>query len=295
MRVISIVTAFYKGNKYLSQLVDSVDSACEKSLQQDASYCFEWIVVNDSPDVSVDSSILKKCDSVQVRVIQQPKNGGIHQARITGIRQASGEAILMLDQDDVISDDFFCKMIPMLFDHHLADVAVCNAYSENKDGSTSRLYLSKGDLYKITDLDYYLSVTNPIQSPGQCLIRKSSIPEEWFQNVLSNNGSDDLLLWIMMLARECKFITCEECLYTHKYSGENVSESMKVLGDSSYQVADILEKGQFLSSKQLHILRDSIAFSMKSKQNKIKTAYQYHHLVKVRLKYLLKEKFSAKI
>lgn len=43
-----------------------------------------------------------------------------------------------------------------------------------------------------------------ITSPGHCLIRKTSIPQLWKENILKNNGSDDLLLWLLMLEENKK-------------------------------------------------------------------------------------------
>ncbi len=50
-------------------------------------------------------------------------------------------------------------------------------------------------------LNAYIFGHNRIVSPGHCMIKKTSIPIEWKQNIMEVNGSDDLFLWILMFSK----------------------------------------------------------------------------------------------
>ena len=122
-------------------------------------------------------------------------------------------------------------------------------------------FLKKADLDDVRNLAIYIRVRNPIRSPGQCLIRRSSIPEEWFLHPMKKNGSDDLLLWILMLCRKAGFAVTPDCLYTHKYTGSNLSDSSAQIKTSSMEVVDVLQSTGALTSGQLRDLELSVEWA----------------------------------
>lgn len=90
-------------------------------------------------------------------------------------------------------------------------------------------------------LDVYAKSHNQIVSPGQCLIKKTAIPNEWLEYTTKNNGSDDLLLWVIMLSRGKKFVINKNPIYTHKYTGANLSDNIPEMRKSSLEIAEYLE------------------------------------------------------
>lgn len=66
----------------------------------------EWIIVNDSPEETVPVS---SSDVIDIQIFVNEKNSGIHFSRKNGIQKSKGKYLPMLDQDDNISSDFFCK------------------------------------------------------------------------------------------------------------------------------------------------------------------------------------------
>lgn len=105
---ISVVVPFYKGNAYINELVENVTrTALTLSHQWGAS--MEILIVNDSPWVPVE---LTAQTHLPVRILPNEKNLGIHGSRIHGIREARGEYIQLLDQDDLL--------IPETYPDHLS-------------------------------------------------------------------------------------------------------------------------------------------------------------------------------
>ncbi len=92
----SVIVPIYKVEKYLKKCIDSILSQTYTD--------YELILVDDgSPD-----SCPKICDEYsqkdkRVRVIHQ-KNGGLVNARNTGVREARGQYICYVDGDDWISE-----------------------------------------------------------------------------------------------------------------------------------------------------------------------------------------------
>ncbi len=103
MAKISVIIPVYNAEKYLPRCLDS---AINQTLQD-----IEIICVNDcSSDNSL--SILEeyaKSDS-RIKIINREKNGGISVARNTGMKNATGEYVGFMDNDDWIDNDYLEKM-----------------------------------------------------------------------------------------------------------------------------------------------------------------------------------------
>ena len=159
--LISMIVPCYQGNKYLEK-IDRMASANAKMLPEDVS--LELVIVNDSPWIELDKSKLSE-EEYTLKIIINEKNSGIHKSRANGIKAAAGDYILMLDQDDIITDDCFASHLQTIGN---TDVSVSNGYKRN-DGIDIKIYKSKKQQLKITKLFWYLYLENRILSPGQCL------------------------------------------------------------------------------------------------------------------------------
>lgn len=242
---VSVITPFYQGNQYIENLFAMITKN-QLNLQKVASNEeIELIIVNDSPNIKV---ILPQDIKIKYQVIDHEQNKGIHQARVTGINHCQGDIILFLDQDDEIDDNFIIKQLNILKNH---DVVVCNALLEQKDQSTILLYKNKFEFSKVLALAPYLKSHNQIASPGQCLIKKEIIPDEWQTMIMNNNGSDDLFLWLLLLKKNCSFVLNLEALYIHKYTGSNLSQEADKMGRSSLSMVDYLKKSNMFTTKEL--------------------------------------------
>ena len=117
MKKVSIIIPIYNVEKYLRKCVDSVICQTYKNL--------EIILVDDgSPD-----SCPEICDSYvdldsRIKVIHK-QNGGLSDARNTGIDMSSGEYITFVDSDDYIENDMIEILISTLEENH-CDISTCN-------------------------------------------------------------------------------------------------------------------------------------------------------------------------
>ncbi len=87
---VSIIIPAYNEEKAIGSVIDSINEVMQKS-----AYVYEIIVVDDC---STDGT-LGIVESKQARLLCRHRRGGSGAARKTGIRQAKGEVIVMIDAD----------------------------------------------------------------------------------------------------------------------------------------------------------------------------------------------------
>lgn len=225
---ISVIIPFYKGDKYLDKLLDMMEQN-QKYLK---SHKMEVIFVNDNPDDELKVSDNK----LDIKIINNDKNLGIHQSRVKGLNIADGEYILFLDQDDIIDDHFLISHINTINNH---DLCIGNGIMENENGNKIIYKTKKSQDYLKKQIGF-IKVRDLIVSPGQCLIKKSSIPTYWKENFMKVNSADDYMLWLLMIDNKCSFTVNYEKLYIHKYTGMNISGDLDQVYKSNMEMIDLI-------------------------------------------------------
>ncbi len=219
MADISVIVPLYQGNKYIKQIIEMVEKG---------SYSMELIFINDYPNEQVEELY---SDKIKVRYFYNQENRGIHQSRILGVKKATGSYIHMLDQDDLIEDNFYKTQMETIQD---ADVVVCNGYYRGK-----KLIFEK-ERTEINSKEFYTK-GNIIISPGQTLIKRDAISKEWLEDSLQNSGCDDWFLWILMVYNEMDFAYNSEIAYIHVEDGNNQTFHWDKMRDSLKEIRARLE------------------------------------------------------
>lgn len=219
--IVSVVVPLYKGKTY----IDSVSKMVKKALEHADIYEHsELIFVNDYPEEPLIDG-----DSWYT-IYNNEKNMGIHGSRVQGLNLAHGRFIHFLDQDDKIKKEFYKIQIARINDK---DVIVANALLEHENGASPE-YRNAFERWLVKHPKMYGIIGCRIESPGQCLVKAESIPEIWKLNILENNGSDDLMLWLSMFAEKRTIGVHKDILYRHTYTGENLSlEENKMMASLS--------------------------------------------------------------
>lgn len=136
MDLISIIIPIYNCEKYLDE--------CIKSIIAQTYFKIEIILVDDG---STDSSLeicRKYCKKDnRIKIISQ-KNGGVADARNTGLKHASGKYVLFVDADDYVVKDFVYKMYNTCLEDK-ADIVICGIY---KVGKGKKLLVYNGEVTK---------------------------------------------------------------------------------------------------------------------------------------------------
>ena len=227
---VSVIVPMYHGDRYVAAILNQI----KRNAKHASNVRLELLLYNDCPEeiIRVDETAY---DFV-VKVINAEKNLGIHGARVNALKQATGEYILFLDQDDVIRDNYIESQHQKIGD---ADAVVCRLINGGR--------LHYTDTFRFEEVitkDFMQNHWCPIVSPGQVLLKKESISDIWKNNTLKNNGADDYFLWLCMMAEGKKFALNQEVLFEHVITGFNVSENTNQMMDSEEEMLCILEKEQ---------------------------------------------------
>lgn len=248
MSTLSFIVPFYNGNKHLAKLKTIFESNAGELADGD---CIEVVLVNDSPWISVDKEALRS-DRYSLKTVEHSQNGGIHQARITGLQHASGEYVTMLDQDDEISPLFAAHMLQAIREMN-ADCVLCNGYYQ-PEYSKQLIFNSYGKVLAAKHVQTFYLIGNIIASPGQAILRRDAVPAFWTKHVMKYNCADDLFLWMLMF-REKRPGFLNEALYTHVSTGENVSLDVDNGHRSVDEMLDFLSENRSVPRRWIKISR----------------------------------------
>ena len=115
--IISVIVPIYKVEKYLCRCIDSILEQTYTNL--------EIILVDDgSPDKCGEICDQYEKKDKRIRVIHKT-NGGLSDARNTGLDAATGQYIAFVDGDDFIRKDMYEKMYASIKKYN-ADMSICN-------------------------------------------------------------------------------------------------------------------------------------------------------------------------
>lgn len=289
---VTVITPFYYGNDYIRGF-EKMMEANEQALGEGDE--LEVIIVNDSPQVAVGlSGVYASRDNW--RLVTHQHNKGIHAARLSGLDVAGGEYILFLDQDDVIEDDAIAKMLAAMkaLPKDRKQVVVTNAWM-GYDGGKKIRYRTSYQKRHIDDLNLYVAVGTQIISPGHCLIPKELIPVYWKKHTLTINGADDMMLWLLMLAKGTGFSLLDEPLYEHRYTAKNLSGSTEKMDDSYYEMIYRLKSCTYFPKGKLTTLKRMVDYKAEFRAggflDRIFASFAHPVLAFINLRYQIGKRF----
>ena len=256
VKKISVIIPFYDGNKHLKRMKKVLDYNYEFVCGMAE---LEVLYINDSPWIEIETKLLET-NRYTIKVINHSQNGGIHQARVTGINNASGEYIMMLDQDDVIAKDCLVTLFNKIEETH-CDCVIGNGVFQTPTGD--KIILNNyGKTILAKDYRSYLAMGNLLSSPGQTLIKKNAINPFWMEHIMKTNCADDLFLWCLLMKRK-NIAYCNKLVYLHINTGENFSlDKMNGL-KSDNEVLRFLRLNRSISPLFLNLFEMRYKYQMK--------------------------------
>lgn len=239
---ISVIVPIYKGKKYIDKIIQMLEKNIRCLTQTfETKKEVELILVNDYPYEDIYQSDIPKSE-ISIVLLRNDKNLGIHQSRVNGLNLSKGKYILFLDQDDTIEENYLESQLKCIKN---ADAVLCNGIFRGHKKIYSTEDIQKAVITKAG----YLSQKNVIISPGQVLLKKDIIPMDWKKSVLRENGSDDVLLWIMLLNININWKINHASLYYHTEEGENTSLNFKGMKKSVQELACVVKKRNLLQNE----------------------------------------------
>lgn len=269
---ISVIVPLYKGEKYINKLINMFEENMAFLKNKNLELETELIFINDYPN---DKLSLDK-DYKNIKIVNKEKNEGIHASRIKGIDLSSGKYILMLDQDDEITKDFLYYAYLSIKDN---DVLVLNGYKEIDSNNKEKIYKTKSDVKRLLHKKSFFVSYCQIESPGHCLIKKESIPQEWHKYIMKTNCADDLFLWILMVSKGCKFKFVNQTCYIHKYTGANLSLDIEKKHQSNIEMISYLRSIEYVNKSDLVLLEIRRRMNARKPNMLDKYSYVYGYYV----------------
>ena len=258
---ISVITTFFNGNafmpRYQQMMIANEEKLIEANQKSGSDYSMEVIIVNDSPKERVALHALYSMKKNWM-VINNKENLGIHGSRIVGLNAASGDMVVFLDQDDELTDDALLTFLQMA-SHNENKIIVSNCNFQTKN-ETNLLYRTDYQKDRVGDLEVYLCVGTQIVSPGQCAVPKVLIPDVWREHPLKHNGADDYFLWLLLLGMGIGFCYVDMPLYTHVYTGENISNATEHTDTSVFEFIPYLKESKLLEKDEVDMLERMIHY-----------------------------------
>lgn len=208
---VSVIIPCYKQAKYLPETLDSVLSQTYND--------WECIMVNDGSPDNTEEVARDYCNKDNRFKYIYQGNQGPATARNNGIKASSGEYILPLDSDDLISPTYIEKAVAYLDAH--SDVKLVYSRSELFSETERR----ECDMGKYTYKDFLLA---------ECLIFSASMYRRAdYDKTIGYNpnmiyGIEDWDFWITLLSPDDKVYQIDEVLF-HYRVGENSMVSRKAM------------------------------------------------------------------
>ncbi len=241
-KIVSIIIPVYNGEKYIKETILRILQSAYEGL--------ELVIVNDG---STDSS-LEICRTLQKKdsriQIYNKKNGGIVSARNYGVSKAKGDYLCFCDQDDIVNEKMYDKMIKRI-ESDESDICMCST-GRNIDGKVSVFELSKDACYEEDEVVKYLLLplifngyAVPLEMDNlnryphiwNCMFSMKFWKKYHFQFRAYVNFEDDLLMKIDTLSRAdkvstisyvgyCWRVNLKSETYAHKFV-ENIAEKQR--------------------------------------------------------------------
>lgn len=150
--LISVIVPIYKVEAYLDRCVQSIVNQTYQNL--------EIILVDDgSPDKCPEICDEWAIRDARIRTVHK-KNGGLSDARNTGIDLAKGEWIAFVDSDDYIMPDMYKRLLSEVIENQ-ADIATCSFFYDYQSYQESLVPFLKQDHAILSAKDMMLICFKP--------------------------------------------------------------------------------------------------------------------------------------
>ena len=247
MRTVSIILPVYNVGEYIED--------CIKSIIAQRYVDFELIIINDgSKDNSIQlAEALLKRSSVDYKVIVR-ENGGLSAARNTGVSASSGEYLVFVDSDDVISPYYLETLVNDVKSNNveLAIANYRNVEEHNKFDFDERTIL--GRIVDRKEFLYKVLRHKIVPYFGGFIVAKSLIDKlslQFDETVFF--GVDQAYRWRLMIETE-KYSYSEKEIYNYFVRPSSIMTGTKIhkmkTGISSIEkcAQDLKENGMIDSS-----------------------------------------------
>lgn len=223
---VSVIVPMYNVESYITQCLDS--------LKQQTLASMEVILVDDGctdGTVSIVKSYLERYPE-RFQLIQK-ENGGLSDARNTGIPYAKGEYLAFLDSDDFVEPTFYEKMANKMDEGYDVVVTDIEYYYENPE----KRYVLKGLSPWHTDSIQKKALLSPLFAWNKLYRREVFVEDEMLRFPL-HSWYEDIPVTTLVFARAKRIGYVPETLVHYRQREGSIMSAKK--DDRMYQIFPIL-------------------------------------------------------
>ena len=209
MTKVSIIVPIYKVEPYIEHCARSVLS----QTWQDTEFIFVDDGSTDRSREILEQLIDREFPQLKSRitVIAKPVNQGLPQARLTGLKAATGDYIMHVDSDDWVDPDMAEKLVREA-ERTGADVVYHYVAKENGNG---KVHIAKDKQYR-TPLDFAKAIMRR-EAHGYLVckfMRRSLYTPDLFYPTISMH--EDIILGVQILSRARKAVLLKDAPYHYR-------------------------------------------------------------------------------
>ena len=214
---ISIITTVYNGSKYLEQCLDSIMAQTFRD--------FELILVDDgSTDTSGEIADRYANDYPEMISVIHQKNGGLSNARNTGIEYINGEYIAFVDADDRIEPDYLDRFY-LVARQNDSDCVVCGYTRVDDNGKILGVRNATEWEMRLDDgINHEFSYIACARLYKTDFIRKSGM------RFSDGEGFEDVPFNIYMNITASNCIAIDYAGYLYRVNSDSITEKVKKNG-----------------------------------------------------------------
>lgn len=216
---VSILVPIYNVSDFIER--------CAHSLFQQTFKDIEYVFVNDcTPDDSVEKlqKVIERYPNRKsfTKIIHHERNRGLAASRLTGLANAEGRFIQIVDSDDYVEVD----MTELLYNKAVendADIVVCDFFEEHEVGNT---YIEV-KLFEEKEQNIIGVVTGDIPPTlwKQLIKRELFLKEDMFIEGL--NYAEDVFANVKLFYYAQKTTKIEQALYHRQYNTQSITQSRR--------------------------------------------------------------------
>ena len=221
----SVIIPLYNGARFIEATLDSVLAQTYKN--------YEVILVNDGSPDNVEEVVqryISKHSDIRSIYIKQ-ENRGLGAARNTGIREATGDVIAILDQDDIWYSDKLERIVEMYKRNTAIDI-ICHSQNIRSSGRITRVFRPepiKDDTYR--QMLFANRFADNIFSTSAVVFKKAIIDKigSFSQDRTNMHFVEDYDLWLRMAQAGYGFYSSDEILGECSKHDSNFSKELDTM------------------------------------------------------------------
>lgn len=181
--LVSVITSLYNYENYISYCIESV--------RAQTYHDWEMIVVDDaSPDNSYAVALKAAEGEPRIRVVQQPVNKGVSEARNRALDMAQGRFVAFLDADDAWTPEKLSKQVAFMLEKDAPISYTAYLLIDNHN------IVSESKVDVVDCLDYKAYLKNTIIGNSTAMIDRSKTGSVYYSGLRSR---EDTQMWIRLL------------------------------------------------------------------------------------------------